>query len=387
MTTTGVHAQGHAFPLSDQLVGISISDSDDLSRRGLLPVHLERARAEIATLLAAAGARVGYGGHLEPDGFTHKLFRSVAELYGRPHIASEAPPCIHYLAFPIWRQMPPTDLIEHVQALDGTVEVVLVAVRSLAYSLRLEQTQTRSPSSVVRIARRRPRSVPATGSLIAQQANDHTLLLYESAYTWHVNHIPDMSPPRHPPARVWSDPHLEAPIDIRSSTDLAQFLRHFRNRLGRLDISDASAFTELRLFMAADEDARVVLGGKTRNYAGHFPGIAEEALYSLLAGNRVVGLRGFGGCAADIVDALLTGTLRERTLAGPGNTTVLSSLAAGSDVFLDTLAHSGLSELYPQTASLDSPRAMAIGVLQCLKQTLWREASSAEVNDFRKAVL
>ena len=387
MTAISVHDQGSDFPLSDQLVGISISDSDDLSRRGLLPVHLERALAEIATLLASAGARVGYGGHLEPDGFTHKVFRSVAELYGRRYIASNAPPCIHYLAFPIWRQMPPADLIEHVQALGGAVEVVLVAVRGLAYSLRLEQTQARSPSSVVRIARRLPRSVTVTGSQIAQQTNDQTCLLYDSAYTWHSNRIPGTPPSRHRTARVLSEPPLEAPVDIRSPTDLAEFLRIFRSRPGELDISDASAFTELRLFMAVDEDARVVLSGKTYNYAGHFPGIAEEALYSLLAGNRVVGLHSFGGCAADTVDALLTGTLPKRKRSGPGNTTVLSSLAAGSDVFLDTLDRSGLSKLYPQIASLDSPRAMAIGVLKCLKQTRWREVSNSEVGNFRKAVL
>ena len=387
MKTTGVHDQSHAAPLSDQLVGISISDSDGLSRRGLLPVHLDRALAEIATLLAAAGARIGYGGHLEPDGFTHKLFRSVAELYGRPCVAGEAPPCIHYLAMPIWQKMAAADLIEHVQALDGTVEVVLVAVGGLGYSLRLEKPRSRTRSSVVRLARRLPRSGPGTGSRIMQQTNDRILRLYESAYAWHANHIPATSPPRHALGEESSDPRFEAPVDIQSPTDLGQFLGQFRDRLGELGISDASAYTELRLFMAADEDARVVLGGKTRDYAGHFPGIAEEALYSLLAGNRVVGLRSFGGCATDTVDALLTGTSRVRAHAGPGTTTVLGSLAAGSDVFLDTLNRSGLSDLYPQTASLESPRTMAIGVLKCLKQTRWREASSAEAGDFQKAVL
>lgn len=124
--------------------------------------------------------------------------------------------------------------------------------------------------------------------------------------------------------------------------------------------------------MAADEDACLILGGKTRNYAGHFPGITEESLYSLLASNRLVGLRGFGGCAEDVVDALLTGETRSRTTAGPGSATVLGSLAAGSHVFLKTLGCSGLSEIYAQTPSLDSPRAMAIGVLKCLKQPRWR---------------
>ena len=384
MTAPDAHEKGSALPLSAQVVGISISDSEDLSRRGYLPVHLERALAEIATLLAAAGARIGYGGHLQPDGFTHNLFRSVAEMYGGPRVASAVPPCIHYLAIPIWRKMPASDLIEHVRSLSGTVEVVLVATRGQACSLRLEQMQTPSPSAIVRLAPRLPHTVFRADSLITDQVNQHTLSLYESAHNWHSKHIPGTQPPPFSQAESFSKPCPELPTDISSPNELADLLHNY---LTRVDLSDPSAFTEMRLFMAADEDARVVLGGKTRNYAGHFPGIAEESLYSLLAGNRVVGLRGFGGCAEDVVDALLSGELRERPGTGPGNATILGSLAAGTDIFLDTLARAGLSDIYPQTASLDSPRAMAIGVLRCLKQALWREVSIAEVDCFRKAVL
>ena len=384
MTADDAHETGPAVPLSAQLVGISISDSDDLSRRGYLPVHLERALAEIATLLAAAGARIGYGGHLQPDGFTHHLFRSVAEFYGSSRVASAVPPCIHYLAVPIWRKIRAADLIEHVRSLNGTVEVVLVATRDLACSLRLEHIQTPSPSSVIRVAPRLPITVSRADSPTTTQVNQHTLRLYEAADNWHAKHITGTPPPPFAPAELLPNASSNLPVDISSPNQLVYFLRDY---LTQIDLPDPSAFTEMRLFMAADEDARVVLGGKTRNYAGHFPGIAEESLYSLLAGNRVVGLRSFGGCAEDVVDALLTGEPHERPGAGPGNATILGSLAASTDIFLDTLARAGLSDIYPQTASLDSPRAMAVGVLKCLKQTLWRDASIAEADRFRKAVL
>ena len=225
MTAPDAHEKGPAVPLSAQVVGISISDSEDLSRRGYLPVHLERALAEIATLLAAARARIGYGGHLQRDGFTHNLFRSVAEIYGSPHVASAVPPCIHYLAMPIWRKMPAANLIEHLRSLGGTVEVVLVATRGQACSLRLEHIETPSPSAVVRLARRLPHSVSGADSLTTEQVNQHTLSFYESAHRWHSKHIPATPPPPFAPAELFSKPCSELPADISSPNELAYFLR------------------------------------------------------------------------------------------------------------------------------------------------------------------
>ena len=80
MTTDAPASAARDLPLTGQVVGISISESEDLRRRGFLPLHVDRALAEVATLVAAAGARIGYGGHLDPSGFTHKLFQAVAGL-------------------------------------------------------------------------------------------------------------------------------------------------------------------------------------------------------------------------------------------------------------------------------------------------------------------
>ncbi len=58
--------------------------------------------------------------------------------------------------------------------------------------------------------------------------------------------------------------------------------------------------TAMRETMTRLTDARVVLGGKTENYKGRMPGIAEEALVTLRTGKPLFVLGGFGGCASDI---------------------------------------------------------------------------------------
>ena len=364
--------------LSGQLIGISISESDDLARLGLIPAHLERAFAEVATMLASAGARIGYGGHLEPDGFTHKLFQSVARLYGSQRVATDAPPCVHYIAFNIWRQLDAERLFEHVRALDGTTEVVLVAAGGLAFGLRVEEDEGRPDRAHMRLAKRFPGDAKPDRSTLAPVNGSRKL--YDTAYAWlsqHVNEEPSSFP------LAGSDG--DSSHDIRSASDLGHFLRHYGGPIARFGISDAQSYSEMRLFMAADEEARVVLGGKRHEYSGHFPGIAEESLYSLLAGRRLVALRGFGGCAEDVAHALVTGELA--SLVEASNSPVFDALAAGNGAFLDALSRSGLEEAYLETTALDSPRRIATGVLKCLRQQCWREAVSDDVGCFRDAVL
>ena len=329
-------------------------------------------------MLASAGARIGYGGHLEPNGFTHQLFQSVARLYGSQRVASDAPPCIHYIAFDIWRQLDAERLFEHVCALDGTTEVVLVAAGGLAFGLRVEEDEGRPDRASMRLAKRFPHDAkPGPSTLMPLNGSRQ---LYDTVYTWLSEHA-DAAIPSFPLAR--SDG--EASHVISSASDLGDFLRHYGGPIARFGISDAQSYSEMRLFMAADEEARVVLGGRTHGYAGHFPGIAEESLYSLLAGRRVVALRGFGGCAEDVAHALVSGELSSR--ADASDSPVFAALAAGNGAFLDTLSRSGLEEAYLETTTLDSPRRIATGVLKCLKQQRWREAVTDDVECFRDVVL
>ena len=90
-------------PLKGRLIGLSISNSPDLSVHGMGLVHLEDAMVECARHLLAQGASLVYGGDLRPGGFTTILFELV-----RSHNRAGAKERIHnYLAWPIGLRIDP----------------------------------------------------------------------------------------------------------------------------------------------------------------------------------------------------------------------------------------------------------------------------------------
>ena len=62
--------------------------------------------------------------------------------------------------------------------------------------------------------------------------------------------------------------------------------------------------TAMRTAMLKETDARIVLGGRVDGYKGAMPGIAEEALLSLQAGQPLFLIGGFGGCSRDLAETL-----------------------------------------------------------------------------------
>lgn len=70
------------------------------------------------------------------------------------------------------------------------------------------------------------------------------------------------------------------------------------------DADWADALTAMREVLTRASDARIVLGGRVEGYKGRMPGIAEEALTALQAGQPLFLLGGFGGCARDIAALL-----------------------------------------------------------------------------------
>lgn len=63
-------------------LGISVSQSDDLGRLGLLEKHFRLALGEIARCVLVSGGELTYGGHLDPDGYTPFLIQELNR-YGR----------------------------------------------------------------------------------------------------------------------------------------------------------------------------------------------------------------------------------------------------------------------------------------------------------------
>jgi hypothetical protein len=85
-------------PLKGRLIGLSISNSPDLSNLGMGLVHLEDAMVECARHLLTQGASLVYGGDLRPGGFTSILFELV-----RSHNRAGTKQRIHnFLSWPIW---------------------------------------------------------------------------------------------------------------------------------------------------------------------------------------------------------------------------------------------------------------------------------------------
>lgn len=77
--TTGEPALNRPDALRGRTVGISVSDSADLSRLGLSAAHCEFLVAELARAIFLAGGTVVYGGRLVPAGFTDILLAELHE--------------------------------------------------------------------------------------------------------------------------------------------------------------------------------------------------------------------------------------------------------------------------------------------------------------------
>ena len=66
----------------------------------------------------------------------------------------------------------------------------------------------------------------------------------------------------------------------------------------------SKGLTAMRRHMLKQTKARIIIGGKTKEYLGSMPGIGEEALLSLKAEQPLFVIGGFGGCARDIAEVL-----------------------------------------------------------------------------------
>lgn len=63
-------------------LGLSVSESADLLRLGLMETHFRMALGELGRCVLTAGGKLAYGGHLRPEGYTAFLLHEL-ERYGR----------------------------------------------------------------------------------------------------------------------------------------------------------------------------------------------------------------------------------------------------------------------------------------------------------------
>lgn len=81
-------------------LAISVSDSPDLGKLGLLESHFRMALGEIGRCVLIASGRLVYGGHLEPSGYTAFLAREL-ERYSQ-----HDQPLVLCLAWSVHRKLP-----------------------------------------------------------------------------------------------------------------------------------------------------------------------------------------------------------------------------------------------------------------------------------------
>lgn len=64
------------------------------------------------------------------------------------------------------------------------------------------------------------------------------------------------------------------------------------------------SLTSLRVFLAEQTDARIMIGGKRNNFQGQFPGLVEEAIISLEKKQPLFLAGGLGGVTLNIIDKI-----------------------------------------------------------------------------------
>jgi len=110
--------------LSDMTVALSIGSAADMARLGYPQREVDRALFSICGALVRAGARLAYGGNLDPAGYTFKIFRFLAKAYA---VRRKVPPFIHFVPASELRQTRLEALMTALQEGSGIVEMRAVA--------------------------------------------------------------------------------------------------------------------------------------------------------------------------------------------------------------------------------------------------------------------
>jgi SLOG cluster2 len=190
-------------------IGLSVSESADLGRLGLVERHLRLALGEVARTVIRTGFVPVYGGHLDPEGYTAFL-ESEMERYG-----STARPLELVVGWSEHRHLSLSDLHHHKNGL----------------GLRAR-----------------------------------------------ITYLNEDGDPTEFEARRGEEP---VPVD-----DVPHSL------------------SGLRRYLTLNTEARILIGGKESDYKGEMPGVLEEALLTIEAGQPLYLAGGFGGATATIAAAV-----------------------------------------------------------------------------------
>jgi SLOG cluster2 len=197
--------------LSGVLVGLSVSESEDLARLGFAETHMRMVLGELARSLLLAGASILYGGRIDPCGYTDFLRREI-ERYG-----DREGGLLVFLPWPVHRAM--------------TLQEIATARSDLGIY----------------------------GELVCLGADGERV-------------VDDTDRGENPP-----------PVSEEEAAD---------------------SLSAARQKMVECATVRILAGGRRQGFAGHMPGVLEEALLSIDAAQPLFLAGGFGGITADIATEL-----------------------------------------------------------------------------------
>lgn len=222
---------------------MSVSESPDLARLGLLTRDVDRALTAITAALIYEGATIAYGGDLREGGLTRSVLTDAIRAYRTHELRRHAPVAYHYVSPSTWCSWTREELSRHVKSFNHMAHVHLISSDGGCHILT-------GGDDAIRVLR-------------SGAPN------YEEVRNDELSRLDDL----------WEtiDPACKTP---------------------------GLALTLMREAMARDCDARILLGGRVSGYAGDGPGIAEEAFTALVFAKPVIALGGFGGCARDMAFAL-----------------------------------------------------------------------------------
>jgi hypothetical protein len=227
-------------PLAGRLIGLSAGDAQDIEARGLLARHVDIVFGAIVGALAVRGARLAYGGDLRQRGFTEQLYEQVAEAYADDYLQGKA------------AQAP---FVHYLATSVWTGSDRIALVRWLTSTAGMAELRFMMDDDYL--------GVVAAG---------------ENGFFIKADGFRKALPPEAVVAAL-----QERPTGARDP---------------------ATALRKMRKAMARDCDIRILLGGKIFDYSGDEPGIPAEARDSLVNGQAVLPLGGFGGATRDVAKSL-----------------------------------------------------------------------------------
>jgi len=107
---------------------------------------------------------------------------------------------------------------------------------------------------------------------------------------------------------AWPIHHKVNPDDLQARRALAEIICLPRPNVdvasAQLPALEAICYSLMRQEVARNSKARIILGGKLRQYRGRYPGVAEEAFETIRIGVPTYIVGGFGGGARAVYEAI-----------------------------------------------------------------------------------